>query len=242
LGLVVLGLAFGCSGDGDDDKKAEGALPCNQSAAACKASFADSYEGTYTGDATGRVIFEVDSSGAIFGTATLSDGNSEGLLGEVNEYGKFTGEGSNGTVYTGQFDGKGGFSGTWKATDGTSGTFSGTGTKPPPVASGTGGNTGTGGSTGTGGFNGGIGGSPPGRSGFDPTVDEICDFIVMCDTTRAECESQVGAIQDLMAQYGCVAETNAFFQCGLDSQACEAPQCQPQFEAMDACATAAAGP
>jgi hypothetical protein len=71
-------------------------------------------------------------------------------------------------------------------------------------------------------------------------MDEVCDFIETCDTTRAECESTVGSIQAVMAQLGCVAETNAFFQCGLDSRSCgDAPQCQPAFDAMDACASAA---
>ncbi len=72
VGLVVVGcvsFGLGCSSSKDDDEqKEEGALPCDQSAAECRAKFADTYQGSYTGDAAGSLILSADRVRAIVGT------------------------------------------------------------------------------------------------------------------------------------------------------------------------------
>jgi hypothetical protein len=241
--LVVM-VAVGCSSD--DDDKETGALPCDSTPSECKAAFADDYEGVYTGDASGRVIFTVDPDGTLYGTAT-TDAGSEALDGTVNQFGRIQGTASDGTKYDGQFDGNNGFSGTWTSPEGNTGTFAGKGTGVS-VPVGTGGSSATGGRSGTA-----TGGRSPtggttstgGTSSTDPILSDprfspdtptICAASVVCGADISECEPNLILLRDIAVDSGCIAQLNAMFACVVDTGACDIPtQCPAQYEAFETC-------
>jgi hypothetical protein len=234
--LVSVGVvAVGCSSSGGDDKPKEaGTLACNQPATECRAGFADTYEGTYTGDASGRVILDVDVLGGIVGTATKADGSSVAIFGQVNEFGKITAEADDGTQFVGQFEADGSFTGTWTGPNGSDGTFSGTSTTP---TTGTGGRSGAGGAS-SGGSAGGSTSTDPLATDprFIPSLDAICDAIVACGQDRKECEEQVVLLRGGAAQAGCIDELNAFFACAVGAGTCDASvQCQGVFDSLMTC-------
>lgn len=245
--LVLAGL--GCSDSGDDERKEKGDLPCAGSESACRAAFEDSYEGAYTGDATGRVIFTVDSEGNAFGTATKGDGGSEGLLGEVDAHGRLELTGSDGTTFVGQLDEGHRFTGTWTASDGSSGTFAGAGTDTSsPGGSGgtssTGGSAGsTGGRTGSGGASTGGSSSTGGSQGdvlsdprFQPGTAEICAASAACGDDPAACLPALADLRTEAIAAGCVAQVNALFACLVDTGGCDAGEaCPAQLTALFEC-------
>jgi hypothetical protein len=236
LGCLALGLGCSSSKD-DDDPKEEGALPCNQSVAECRANFADTYQGAYVGDAAGSVILSADESGEVVGTATTSDG-SVAIFGSVNQFGKFTGEAEDGTRFVGQIDTSGRVTGTWEGPAG-SGTFTAVGTKPVTIPPGSGGGgSGSGGAT--------SGGSPSGGSPssnplandprFTPSIDAICAASAKCGDDPATCEETVLFLRQAVADAGCIAELNGFFTCVVNSGQCGmVAECQGAYDALNAC-------
>jgi hypothetical protein len=241
VGQLVLGcVAFGvgCSSSKDDDEqKEEGALPCNQSAAECRANFADTYQGAYAGDASGSLILSADESGEIVGTATSGDG-SFAIFGSVNQFGKLTGEADDGTRFVGQIDESGRVTGTWEGPAG-SGTFTAVGTKPVTIPPGSGsGGSGAGGAS--------SGGSPSGGSQssnplandprFTPSVAVICAASVKCGDDPATCEDELLLLRELVAEVGCIEELNGVFTCVVNSGQCgTVPECQAAYDAFDMC-------
>jgi hypothetical protein len=241
VGQLVLGcVAFGvgCSSSKDDDEqKEEGALPCNQSAAECRANFADTYQGAYAGDASGSLILSADESGEIVGTATSGDG-SFAIFGSVNQFGKLTGEADDGTRFVGQIDESGRVTGTWEGPAG-SGTFTAVGTKPVTIPPGSGsGGSGSGGAS--------SGGSPSGGSQssnplandprFTPSVAVICAASEKCGDDPATCEETVLFLRELVAEAGCIEELNGFFTCVVNSGQCGmVAECQAAYDTLNAC-------
>ncbi len=219
-------MALACSSSNDDEKE-EGALPCNQSPAECRANLADTYQGAYTGDAAGSLILDVDGSGDVVGTATSGDGSSSAIFGSVNQFGKITGEADDGTRFVGQIDASGRVTGTWEGPAG-SGTFAAVGTKPVTIPPG----------------NSGAGGSPGSPSTdpfandprFTPSVAAICEVSVRCGDDKAECEEMVLELREVVAALGCIEELNAFFTCIVSSGQCEeTSECQAAADALNGC-------
>lgn len=235
LGCLAFGLGCSSSKDGDEQKE-EGALPCNQSVAECRANFADTYQGAYAGDAAGSLILSADESGEIVGTATTSDG-SFAIFGSVNQFGKLTGEADDGTRFVGQIDESGRVTGTWEGPAG-SGTFTAVGTKPVTIPPGSGsGGSGSGGAS--------SGGSPSGGSPsdplandprFTPSIDVICTARAKCGDDPATCEEMMLALREAVADAGCIEELNGFFTCVVSSGQCGmVAECQAAYDALFAC-------
>lgn len=229
-------LALACSSSNDDDEKEDGALPCNQSPAECRANLADTYQGAYTGDAAGSLILDADESGDVVGTATSGDGSSFAIFGSVNQFGKITGEADDGTRFVGQIDASGRVTGTWEGPAG-SGTFAAVGTKPVTIPPG---NSGTGGS-GSGGASSASGGSSSGGNSlandprFTPSVDVICAATAKCGDDPAECRDSLLLIRELI-DTECIDELNAFMTCAVNSGQCDvASECQVAYDALNAC-------
>jgi hypothetical protein len=231
LGWVVFSLACSSS-KGDDDPKEEGALPCNQSAAECRANLADTYQGTYTGDAAGSLILSADESGDVVGTATSGDGTSFAIFGSVNQFGKITGDADDGTHFEGQIDTSGRITGTWSGPAG-SGTFVAVGTKPVTIPPG---NSGGGGSGSGGSPSGGAPSSDPDDPRFTPSVDVICTSAAKCGDDPADCEETVLLLREIVVETGCIEELNGFFTCVVNSGLCGmTAECQAAYDALNAC-------
>jgi len=243
LGRVLLcgSVILACSSKDDDDEE-EGALACNQSAAECRASFADTYQGAYTGDASGSLILSADESGDVVGTVTHSDGSSSAIFGDVNQFGKITGETDDGTRFVGQIDENGRVTGTWEGPGGK-GTFAATGsTASVPGPSGTGGSgSGSGGAS--------FGGSPSVPQGgsstgnpfendprFTPSIDAVCTATAKCGDDPLECAELMLEIRELTALAGCIEELNAFFTCAVASGQCDVSVvCAAEDDAFAVC-------
>lgn len=221
--LLLALLLAGCpAAEGDDEvaSNAEGELACNKTPVECRTAFADQYEGTYEGDATGRVMLDIDVLGGIVGTATLVEGGSTALMGKVNEFGQVDIQAEDGTEFTGQFSEDKQLVGSWTRDDGTKGTFEAVSTTAPPPDS-------------SGDPTGDTGGSePPGSSSADlaEASKEACRQLQGCEgVDEIDCDTAEGPLA------GCESVAGPFYQCEIDAGCAFMTECEDEALAYINC-------